>query len=213
MARSLVVLVGLLAGLAVTPAHAQQRPTARARLAVRQLRHTLDETTYDGRFGHLRAWAVKSTALSAIALSNEPRSILQLVQPRLQMVRVGLPYYDGLRYSRFELGRLTAQLEAAVRVRELALKTGYEDVLTRELLHATEKGSLNLLGAHRVQTAAIDAIGRSRDPRAVLDRVRLHLDPVKLSLPWYGQGLVNGILLSLDSAARLRELDLGPPGR
>jgi hypothetical protein len=213
MARSVVLVVGVLAMLAISPAHAQQRPTASARMAVRQLRHTLDETTHDGRFGHVRAYAVKSTALNAIALSNEPRNVLKLVQPRLQEVRSYLPFYDGFRYSRFELDRLTARLEAAVRVRELALQTGYGDALTRELLHSTEDGTLGFLGAYRIQAAALEAIERSRNPRAVLERVHLHLQPVKLTLPWYGQGLVSGLLSHLDSAARLRELDLGPAAR
>jgi hypothetical protein len=161
----------------------------------------------------VRAYAVKSTALNAIALSNEPRNVLKLVQPRLQEVRSYLPFYDGFRYSRFELDRLTAGLEAAVRVRELALQTGYGDALTRELLHSTEDGTLGFLGAYRIQAAALEAIERSRNPRAVLERVHLHLQPVKLTLPWYGQGLVSGLLSHLDSAARLRELDLGPAAR
>jgi hypothetical protein len=213
MARKLILLLGVLALLAVSTAHAQRRPTARARFALRQLRQTLDETTHDGRFGHLRAYAVKSTALNAIALSDRPRSVLDLVQPRLKVVRSQLPYYDGIRYSRFEVDRLTARLHAAVRVRELALQTGYGDALTRELLHSTEDGTLGFFGAYRIQAAALEAIGRSRNPRAILERVHLHLEPVKLSLPWYGQGLVSGLLTNLDSAARLLELDLGPAAR
>jgi hypothetical protein len=153
---------------------------------------------------------VRSTALNAIQLSEDPKSVLNLVVPRLELVKPALPGSDGWGYDQTSMGHLIARLTAAARIQELRRDGIRYPQLSRKLAELTEDGTLSPIGALQAHRITTEAIARSLQPRRVLDHARQYLDPMYKTGPWVDDRMTT-LLTRLQAATDLREVELADP--
>jgi hypothetical protein len=164
-----------------------------------RLNRILVEATQDGTIGPVAAYRVHRALARMIAVSGDPKRVLERAKQYLEPLYKTGPWVDE------RLTALLVRLQAATNLRELALEQPPHDAFAALLVSSTADGTLGIAAGERIHRVAMETLEATDEPERVLELARRYLQPLE-KLGQYASGERAGkILRQIEAAVRVQQ--------